>query len=144
MSRNKSNNWCKGRIFWISWGKIYLVTKRKLHKETLYVMLFGASGPPIMSATLIPKWRMNLSYLRKRSNKDLKIGRCLNHLQCLDLELISIRNYIKNTMGISKILARFTDKRTIRRNGSNRVMMPIPFPWPKGRRPKRWETKANQ
>ena len=118
--------------------------KRRRLKETLFVMLSGAFGLQITKGTSTPKWRTSLSFLRKRSSKDLKIGMCQNHSQCLGLVRICTRNCIKSTMGIFKTQIKSTDRRIIPRSGNRRPKIQILFPYLKVKQHKRSEIKVNQ
>ena len=98
MNKNKSNNLCRDKIYSTNWERIYLELKRRPLMVTLCVMLSGDFGQLIMKDMLIPKWKMNWLFSRRKSSKDLKVEIYLNPLQCLELVAPSILNYIKSTI----------------------------------------------
>jgi hypothetical protein len=61
-------------------------------------MLSGDFGQQIMKDTSILKWKMNLLYLRRKSDRDLKAEIFQKHSQCPDWELLSTPSCIKNTI----------------------------------------------
>ena len=101
MNRSKNNNWCRDKIFSISWGKIYSVMKTGLSMVILFAMHFGAFGPLIMKDMSMQKWKTSWLYLRKRLNKDLNPEISPKALQCQDLGQVSIQNWTKNITWLS-------------------------------------------
>lgn len=124
MNKNRSNNWCKDKISWINWEKTYLDMRKRHLKAILYVMHSGDFGQLIMKDISTQKWKMSLSYSRKRLNKDLRIVKFQNRSPCLELEPIFIKNCIKNIMVTFKIQIKFTDKKTTHKsdNKTNKTL----------------------
>jgi hypothetical protein len=93
-----------------------LELRRELLVVILFVMLSGDFGPPIMKGISILKWRMNLSFSKRKSSKDLMKEMCLKLLLCPGLEQLSIQNYTKNTMGTYKTKVQSRDRKIIHKS----------------------------
>ena len=74
----------------------------------------------------------------------MKPEKYLNHLLCLDSAHISTRNYTKSIMEISKIPIKSKNRRTIRRNGNNRLKILIQYHSRKDKHLKKSGIKASQ
>lgn len=144
MSKSKNNNWCRGKIYSINWGKTYLDMKRRLLKVISFAMPSGDFGPPTTNDISIQKWRTNWLFSRRKSSKDLKIATSPRPSPCPELAHNSIKSFTRSTMVTSMTLLKSIGRKTIPRSASSNLKNPIQFHFLKDKLPKKWEIRANQ